>query len=32
VLLPQELRGRANVDVVLIVNGVWANIVHVLIQ
>ena len=32
VLLPQELRGRGNVDVVLMVNGAWANIVRVLIQ
>ena len=32
VLLPQELRGRGNVDVVLVVNGAWANTVQVLIQ
>jgi uncharacterized protein (TIGR03437 family) len=32
VLLPQKLRGRGNADVVLMVNGAWANIVQVLIQ
>ena len=32
VLLPQELRGRGNVDIVLTVNGQAANIVRVTIQ